>query len=382
MSKSHIYKIILLSISFKLLYIAFAFFLAEVKDDFSVEKSSDDIIRLFKRNDSFWYENIHDNGYPEINTKKDLGWHKNEIFHQSSWGFMPGYPLLVKTVSTLFQCSFNSASFSISILFSTLCFLVFYWLATQWFQDTKNAFFATLLFICMPFQYYFSMMYTEAIFAFLLMGAFVCIQRKKYFVLSLFCAFMVILRANGLVMLLPLVLFLFEKEQLLVAYKLQPKIWSWSTLKKLSFLSLPLLCFGAYVLYQYVRTGYPNAYSIAQQGGWYREMMFPLAGLFRQGDFGTQFNSWYAILFMIIAGFAWKRLPLSFNLIVWFNILLPLSAGSSTAMTRYISIIFPLFFVFAFWLRNIKWKYALLPVFTGLQLYMFYFWLISDDFSQ
>lgn len=382
MIKSHIIKILILSVLLKLLYIGFAFAVEVINNDFGFTHDTKGVMGLFKRHDTFWYKKIHDNGYPEVKSKIELGWHNGPEFHQSRWGFMPGYPMTIKAVSIIFNTSFEASAFALSIFFSIICFILFYWLSTLWFDNNENAFYATLLFMVMPFQYYFSMMYSEAFFCSLLIGSFIAITKKKYLLLAILTSIMVVVRAIGLVMLLPIVLYVLENEKFIIGVKLKKEIWNWGNLKKFAFLVLPILSFSAYSYYQYIKTGFPDAYSIAQQGGWYRELMFPLAGLFRSGDFVSQFNSWYAILFMIIAFFTWKKLPLSFNLIIWLSILLPLSAGTSVAMTRYTSIIFPLFFMFAFWLRNVKWKMNLVPVFIAVQLFVFYFWLMSDKFSH
>lgn len=381
MFKSHIIKIIFFGLILKLLYIGFSFAVETFTDDFTFSHDVSGVLDLFKRHDTYWYQSIHEDGYPQVNSKRDLGWHNKSEFQQSSWGFMPGYPLATKAVALLLNTSFDKASFLLSILFSLACFILFYWLACMWFDKGEYAFYSTLLFMCMPFQYYFSMIYTEALFCMLFMGSLIAAKKKNYLLLALLASMMAIVRINGLVMLLPIALFILEEEKLLNGLKFNKKIWTWNVLKKFSFILLPVLCLAGYSYYQYLNTGEPFAYSIALQGGWYRKMMFPLAGLFRSGDFVSQFNSWYAIMFMIIAVFAWKRFSLSFNLIIWLNILLPLSSGSTISMARYIIIIFPLFFIFGFWLKDVQWKIALIPLFLGLQLYTFYFWLISHSFS-
>lgn len=381
MKKKHIVLLILFSILLKMLYVGFAIVVDAKSESFSFSKNTGGILGLFERNDSYWYKSIHEKGYPKIQSKRDLGWHDKEEFHQSSWGFMPGYPLATKSVSYVFNTSFEASAFILALLFSSLCFILFYWLACIWLKNPRDAFFATLIVMTMPFHYYFSMMYTEGYFFMLFLGAMIAAKKKRYFLVGIFTSIMVIIRANGLLMLLPIVLFILENEKLLHAYQVKEEVLTWNSLKKFAFLVLPILSFAAYILYQYLETGYPFAYSIAQKGGWYREMMFPLLGLFRSGQAHVQFNSCYAILFMIIGIIAWKKLPLSFNLIIWMNILLPLSAGTSEGMPRYISIIFPLFFLFGYWLRNVRWKFALIPLLIGLQLFTFYFWLVSDSFS-
>lgn len=382
MNKVHLAKIIAFGLLLKLLYVGTAFVYESHNEGFKFDHSQEGIISLFKRHDSYWYEKIHNNGYPEVNSKKDLGWHDGPHYYQTSWGFMPGYPLLTKITSSILNTGFDESAFWLAIIFSILTFILFYWLASLWFNEPSNAFYATLLFMACPFQYYFSMMYTEAIFASFLLGSFLAITYKRFLVLAVLTGFMSIIRANGIIMLLPLAVYIIEMNNSSLKELLSTRrIPKQSIIQACSFL-IPITCFAIYCWFQFEKTGFYNAYSIAQQGGWYREIMFPLAGLFRRGDFVSQFNSWFATVFMIIAFVSWKKLSLSYNLIVWLNILLPLSAGTSTAMTRYTTILFPLFLIFGFWLKGFKWKYALIPILVLVQLYCFTFWLVSDAFSQ
>ena len=382
MKKSHILKIIIFSVVLKLLYISFAYTVAYYDDDFAIDRDIEGAISIFKRNDSYWYESIHDNGYPEINKKSDLGWHDGPNYHQSSWGFMPGYPLVVKMVSSILGTTFDISAFILAVILSTLCFILFYWLSTYWFAKSDNAFFSTLLFMSMPFQYYYSMMYSEALFSALLLGSLILLTKKHYLLAALLISVMTIVRASGLILVLPIGIFILE----IIKQKEIEKIFSISFLKKnafyLIYLVIPLFTFLGYCLYQYFQTGYYNAYSIAQQNGWYREIMFPLAGLFRSSDFVSQFNSWYAIFIMVMSFIAWKKLSLSYNLIIWISILLPLAAGSSVAMTRYVASIFPLFIIIGYWLRNYKLRITIIPILVISQLCMFYFWIMSYSFSQ
>jgi hypothetical protein len=122
------------------------------------------------------------------------------------------------------------------------------------------------------------------------------------------------------------------------------------------------------------------AFSIAQ-AGWYRRFMFPLLAFFRQGNFPTQFNSFYGIAAIIIAVFAWKRFPLSLNMLIWISLILPLSSGSVNSLPRFISIIFPLTIFIGSWLYKSRGRNWILTGLFGLQMITFYFWLISDPFS-
>ena len=122
------------------------------------------------------------------------------------------------------------------------------------------------------------------------------------------------------------------------------------------------------------------AFSVAQQG-WYRDFMFPLLALFREGNVANQFNSIYTIAFILIAIFSWKKLPLSLNILIWLGLLLPLTSGSVQSMPRFISIIFPFTLIIGSWFYPSKKRYLLLTGLGLLQLLTFYFWLTGLPIS-
>ena len=83
-------------------------------------------------------------------------------------------------------------------------------------------------------------------------------------------------------------------------------------IQSLFFITGPIT-FLIYGLYQYKMTGEFFAFSIAQ-AGWYREPTIPILAFFRRGDFATQFNSVYTIVFILYAIWSYKKLPFSLNL--------------------------------------------------------------------
>lgn len=226
------------------------------------------------------------------------------------------------------------------------------------------------------------MFYTEALFFTFLLFSFIAIHNKKHFYLSLLLVPLILLRPNGLILLVPLFLYFLEQNMLIEKWKL-----NWNLLfskKKLllasAFISGPI-AFAAYSWYQYKMTGYPFAFSIAQ-AGWYREFMFPLLAFFRKGDLATQFNSIYTIIVIVYAFSIRKKLPLSMNSLIWISLILPLCSGSVTSMTRFISIIFPLFLILASQLEKFKFKNDLLILLAGLHFITFSTWILNMVISN
>ena len=222
---------------------------------------------------------------------------------------------------------------------------------------------------------------SESIYLTLLMGSLVAIAYKRWLIASLLLGFMCILRANGLLMLLPVAIFIMEENGSWKKLLPSSEVFAWKNISQHLVFLVPSAVFVGYCVYQYQKTGDAFAYSTAQQKGWNREFMFPLMALFRMGGPTGQFNSCYAIIFILIGIFVWKKLPLSFNLIIWLTIFLPMMSGNVEGFPRYITTAFPLFFLAGRATFNWSWKYALLGIALPLQLFTFYFWLTYSPFS-
>jgi len=363
-------KIILILISFsiltKLLYLTVP---PIVYSEFRDAEAYDIYLKYTKNNDSWWYQKIIDNGYEEVNCERDLGYCEWPDFKQSSWAFFPMYPLIIKGIKSITGLSSDICSTIASIILSTLAMFAIFWFGFIYYKDKSKALFTTILIFTFPFHFYFSAFYTEALFLSLLVFSFIAIKTHRYTLLSLLLIPLVLTRPNGLVAIFPLYLYFLECNNLLEKYKLKfaGLFTTRNILQSLFFIS-GVIAFGTYCYYQYTQTGFYNAFSIAQRG-WEKEYTFPLASLFSNGKFESQFHSSYALAFMLFSIYAWRKLPISMNILIWAGILLPLSAGSTISMARYISILFPLFFVLGDLIYKLKIKYIILAMLFIGQLF-------------
>lgn len=368
--------LILIGISFalKLIYLLLN---AAVVEGESSKSLYHQYVSIGMKNDAYWYESIAEKGYSRITEKKDLGYANGADYKQSEWAFFPMYPLTVGGFAKLYGGDYKSSASILSLLFSALALIGIYWFSLLYFKDKQKALFVSLLFLLFPFSFYYSLFYTEAYFFCCMIYAFIAVHYRQYFVLSLCIIPLVLLRPNGIIILLPLYLYYLEHNNLLLRYKFDwKKIFSLKNiLISLFFITGPLAFLG-YCIYQYKMTGYYNAFSIAQ-AGWYKEPTFPLLALFRRSNFASQFYSFYTIVALIFAGFSWKKLPLSLNILTWLCLLMPLSGGSVISMGRYISVIFPLFLMLGSLLYKTKYKYPILAVVFSMQLLSFYAWVME-----
>ncbi len=371
--------IILLSISIilKIAYLTLSVIIQPEENSYTI-KSYENIIF---RNDAGWYKDIAQKSYPEIREKKLIGYSYKEEFHQSSWAFFPMYPLTNKLLMILLHIDYKTAGLLSSLLFSFLSIIGLYYFCELYLKNSELSLYISLVFLLFPFHYYYSVMYTEAIFFTFLIFSFIAVLKKKYLLLSVLLIPLVLTRPNGIILLVPLYLFYLEQQGLLSTKKISlKKIFGLKNiLRSLMFLTGPL-AFAAFCYYQHSKTGYYFAFSIAQ-AGWYKSFMFPLLSLFRVGGFQSQFNSVYIIVVIVFTILIWKKNTWSFNILIVLSLLLPMCSGSVVSIQRYISIIFPLYIVLGTYLYKIKLKYLVLGLLFSMQLFMFYFWIIADPFS-
>lgn len=372
-----ILKLIIASLLVKFAYLLLNAFITGNASSISL----DSYIGLIKRNDSWWYERVVTDGYPEIREKDSIGSVIDGVWTQTQWAFFPFYPAMNRIVMKLFNTDFNHSAFFLSLLFSFLSLIGFYYFALQQLKDTKKAFFSSMVFLLFPFHYYFSMMYTEAVFFTFMIFSFLALENKKYGWFAVLIVPLVLTRVNGLIVLIPLYMYHLEKENILSKKHLYIKeIFTKHNIKMSCMFLSAVIAFGLYCLYQKEKTGFFFAFNVAQ-AGWGRETVFPLKALFRHSNFMTIFNSIYIILTAIIAVFAWKKYPLSLNIWIWLSLLIPLSSGSVVSVPRFISVLFPITIFIGEWLYSRKYHYITLILLFVFQLWTFYFWISGSSFA-
>jgi Gpi18-like mannosyltransferase len=362
----------------KIFYVLFAYAINDKTPQRVNLASTQSILDIFKRNDSYWYEKIALNGHEKI-TPDELGKCNGKEIEQSYYEFLPLYPLIVGATMSLLKLGFNPVAFIYSIIFSVAAFLLFYYFARLYTQDDKRAFWGTLILMIFPFHYYFSMYYTESLYLILLTGSFIAVHEKKNVLLSMLLAFLALIRPNALFMTIPLFLYYFEKH-----YSLDVKLIFKRNIREyiplLAFVSAPIvmLAYGVYLKYM---TGDFFAYITARRG-WCLYSTFPWEPLLRMKGWMDYFKFFYLAAFGLLSVFYIKKIPLSMHALIWINLLLPLTSNLIT-LPRFISCIFIFPIIFSDWFSNRKWpvRWSLALVMFAGQLVTFSFWLTSSEFS-
>lgn len=365
-------KLILILLLLKASYLLFAVALSSTAT--GIPAYSFDIqsyIELAMQKDAYWYKSIAEHGYPSGILQGDDTRLTDFTQEQSAWAFFPAYPFLNQCISTWLSVPYEMAALITSLIFSILAICGCFLFCKSYWNDAYKAFWGTLIIFLFPFHFYFSMFLTEVPFFACLIWSFYLIRKNKLILPALLLVFLVLLRPNGILCLLPISLFYLEEKQLRSLKHLK-----WKHILNIILLCLPaVLLFGGYLIYQKEMTGHYLAFSAAQKG-WGKEFMFPLLALFRRGDLNYQVTSCYTVLAFILLIKMRKRLSLSFFLLVGINLILPLCAGSTYSMIRYLSVSFPLFLLISELVFGWNHKVVLVCIMLGLmQLGSLYFWI-------
>jgi len=376
--KHKVLTIIILAIVVKIVYVLFALVYSNIGEQSLDINNSQDVVELFKRSQSYWIEKIAVEGHEKI-TPEELGKCEAGDMQQSHYAFFPLYPFTVRFTMYAFNMGFNSMALLFSLLFSILLFVFFYKFVGLFYKSDRIAFWATVVLMVFPFNYYFSMYYAEGLYLMLLMWAFLSIHQKRWALFSLLLAFLVLSRPNGLLVLIPLFIYFVEQR-----FTLDFTKWNALKLKDflplISFLSVPLVLI-LYGLYLKNMTGDFFALKTAQIG-WCRWTTAPWQPILNSHTWQDYFKIGYLLMFIGVSIVFFKKLPLSLNLLIWISLLIPLFYNTLT-VPRYIAVVFVFFMIFGSLMDKLKnkWNVAIVVLLFLFQLWTFSFWLISDELS-
>ena len=321
------------------------------------------------RGDAGWYARIAEHGYPRLSGPHELGHAERDDVHQSEWAFFPLYPALVSATAGLLRCGTDAAMWWLGLLLGVAAMLAYRTFAERY--DPGHGAWHTVVLAAFPMAMYLHVYYTEALFVLLLVGAFASAQRKRWAWCAAAAALLVLVRPNGLFALPALALFTVEQEGL---------PWRRVLMDRRMLLRIAAVLFPAvvvwvcYAIFQWQCTGSAVAFSRAQ-AGWGRSLTWPFMAFFRSGDEATQMESWYTLVLLGVLVAVTRRLPLSFNLLLWLNVLAPLCSGSVDSMTRFTLGLFPLLLLLGHWGRTLPWRWWLIALAVALQLGWWWLWL-------
>ena len=285
------------------------------------EKWKTHIEGLWSQFDVLWYKDVVLNGYAE---------HPFSL-EKTNWGFLPLYPLTVKTILLPLKAKYF---FFAASLFSCLMTFAALYLILDIFKDRiQNQRRFLFLYLISAGSFYLSIPYTESLALFLLACTFYFTQKKQYLLAAIMAGLGAITRIQLLALLcIPLLPLLLESKAL-------------KTLGALIVFSIPTLIHMGYLKYL---TGNPFAF-LDMQIPWGNENPYPLEALVRFLSNGMQNNpcQWlhlfvWSIFFLCFIR-NYKKIP--FNELVFCIVVFLISTGTErfTGAYRYVLMLIPLY---------------------------------------
>jgi Gpi18-like mannosyltransferase len=323
--------------------------------------------------DSGWYSKIALNGY-------DL----------KSTAFFPLYPIILMLFNKIGHISPVYAGVILSnILF--IFILIFFMALVRLDYNEKDVYKITLLFTVFPTSYYFSCAYTESLYMLLTLVSLYAIRKQQWAKASIAGMFAGVTRNTGVLLSIP-----FAIEFLFCYWKDKDRklIFDWGKLKHILWgLFFPLLTF-CYMGFLYYRFNDPFAFAHAQKL-FFRSFMYPWETIYhglydvahRLKDLHiNKVDLYYIIelcavlLVLYVLVFSFKKIRLSYWVILLYSFLIPLSAPAFAAkdyfisFTRYSLVIFPLYLGLYEVFKNKVLYYLLIVSFSGVFIFLVYMW--------
>lgn len=147
--------------------------------------------------DTGWYKTIIEDGYwPE-----PAGGDKGDA---ANWAFFPLYPMIIRGLHFVIPLNYDVLAFVVNSLF----FVMALTLAVKYILLTRNDWVQAIVFVFLMafgvYNFYFSILYTEAPFLFFVIAFFYCMERKHYLLMGLFGALASATRNLGIMLVFPL----------------------------------------------------------------------------------------------------------------------------------------------------------------------------------
>ncbi len=275
--------------------------------------------------------------------------------------FFPLYPWLIKILHLIFRSHYLLAGLVLSNFLSFLMLGIFYLFVKKLF-DPEIAFLSSLFMLAFPTGFYLNLVYTESLFLTLVLIFFYSLYEEKIFLAFLAAFLLPLVKAQGILVLLPLLIFLvFQKAE-----KQSTKRW---------FLIVAFLAgFITYLSFMKYKTGaffsgftmqneYVSSNSISNifnLKDWFLRNFIHIT--YTLHDFTTSIiDRLFFVGFVFLLWFIYMKLDKTLFYYALVMGVVPALMGSFMSYSRYLLIVFPLFIVLALLLRQ-KSYFVIVPM--------------------
>lgn len=291
--------------------------------------------------------------------------------------FFPGLPALMKAWTLVTGTDGRWGVLVVVTIAGAAAAVLLASLATDVTGRVNVGTWAVVLLATAPLTVFFSVAYTEALFLCLSVGAWLVARRGHWLVAGLLAGGACTLRLNGL----------FLVAGLMMLYVMRERS-GWRVRVDMSAIALfigPVLV-ACWAVWLHGLTGHWDAWTIAQERGWGRTAVMPLAGL---GDGLSKLegaNSWHlliarildiaAIVIAIVAtAYYLRRRDWPIATLLGLNAVPVLTSSILDSGGRYILVWFPIYVSIAEWVdRHPRWRYVIVGGSVGAALLLTYAW--------
>ena len=341
---------------------------------------------LFQSNSSFfnsfniwdagWYRSIIERGY---NTHYTMN-----IDGQANWAFFPLYPMIIKLIYLIIPVNINILGSIISTLFFIALLIMSYLYIIETRGNAKEGLFFVIIMTFGIYSFYFSVLYTESLYLFLLVTSLYFLHKRNYLLVGIFGALLSVTRNMGVMLVFAVaVQYLYDyfKNNKSIKKFLSDTFKNTNLILGVSLIPLGLFL---YMSYLWRLLGDPMAFSNVQIA-WDKKISNPITNLISAFSKGGGLAVSYLLLWVVFSFvcIVWlianKRYAESILGIIF--ILIPLSTGFQS-LPRYIigSFVYYLAFSDIVAVINKKFLNRLIIISFGLsEIFLLVLWFRASN---
>lgn len=308
--------------------------------------SNHNIFAALNKWDASWYYSIMAKGYDLIPYGNDGG-------DAANWAFFPLYPMMIRYIGRIIKIDMVTMGSIVSTVFFILSLIIGYLYIVETRRNKKLGIFYVLIMTFGMYSFYFSIVYTEALYIFLLSLSLYLLYKKKYILMGIIGALLSATRNMGVMLVFAVAAqytaeYLKRDDKSITGYFV-------TAFKKPDFLlGISLIPAGLFSYMTYLKrlTGDYLAFAHIQVA-WGRENSNPILKLIKEtlkallhlDKFNFYFCAWAGVAILISIYLAIEKRYYEAILGIIF-ILIPLSSGFQS-IPRYIvgSFVFALGFI-------------------------------------
>lgn len=341
---------------------------------------------LFQSNSSFfnsfniwdagWYRSIIERGY---NTHYTMN-----IDGQANWAFFPLYPMIIKLIHLIIPVNINILGSIISTLFFIALLIMSYLYIIETRGNAKEGLFFVIIMTFGIYSFYFSVLYTESLYLFLLVTSLYFLHKRNYLLVGIFGALLSATRNMGVMLVFAVaVQYLYDyfKNNKSIKKILSDTFKNTNLILGVSLIPLGLFL---YMSHLWRLLGDPMAFSNVQIA-WAKKISNPVTNLISAYSKGGGLAASYLLLWVVFsfACIVWlianKRYAESILGIIF--ILIPLSTGFQS-LPRYIIGSFVYYLAFSDIVAVINKKFLnrlIIISFTLSEIFLLVLWFRASN---